>query len=74
MLLSSLENQLRKPLQTDVVTRIEYEYGQFGSWYIKSVLYKKLLPWNKVFKKYSSFWENCGLWDKSVLYSLFYLA
>ena len=29
----------------------QYEYGHLGCWYIKSTLYKRLLIWNKIFKK-----------------------
>ena len=29
----------------------KYEYRHLGCWYIKSTLYKKLLNWNKIFKK-----------------------
>ena len=29
----------------------KYEYGYLGHWYIKSVLYKRFLNWNKISKK-----------------------
>ena len=28
-----------------------YEYGRLGCWYIKSIIYKRFLNWNKTFKK-----------------------
>ena len=30
---------------------VKYEYEQWGRWYIKSTLYKRLLKWNKIFNK-----------------------
>ena len=29
----------------------KYEYGHLDRWFIKSSLYKRLLDWNKIFKK-----------------------
>ena len=44
----------------------KYEYGHLGRCYIKSVLYKRFLNWNKIFKKNSYYWQNSVFCDRSI--------
>ena len=41
----------KRTVKKDSSAYKKYKYGHLGRWYIKSTSYKRLLNWNKIFKK-----------------------
>ena len=70
-----MDTYREKTLSNEAYAYKKYEYEHLGRWYIKSISYKRLLSWNKIFYKMKKLLAKlCSLWQVyfvlTILFSL----